>query len=298
MELITKRFGVQKEILLMPVGDIQWAGDRSEVALGMLKRHIQWGVDRGAYFIGMGDYIDTFSPSNRAKLTSAQLYDTALRTIDKDAYDRMKELYDQALAPSKGRWLGLLEGHHFHQMRTGLTTDQYLAELLDAPFLGTSAYLRLIFDRAQTAKPSTGEVVIWLHHGTGSSRAVGGALARLDQVRRGFDADIYMMGHFHSKDAKPIDYIRPIFPAHGLPRLVHATRLLVVTGSFLKGHVAHRRDGLVPRGGYVEQSMLNPVSLGGVLVKIRPRWQTVTAERPGKAPREYRQWNPDFGVEL
>lgn len=286
MELVTKRFPATKELLLMPVGDIQWAGDEAEVALGMLKRHIKWGVDHDAYFIGMGDYIDTFSPSNRTKLTGAALYDTALKAMDRDAEARIKEIYNLALKPSKGRWLGLLEGHHYHEFRDRTTSDQLLAKMLDAPFLGTSAYVRLVFPKSNNSS-SAGAVTIWCHHGQGSSSAAGGAVNRLSRVISTWDADIYLMGHHHKVGAQPMDYIRPIFPNHGAPRLMHATKLLVATGSFLKGYIVGRKDGPVPRGGYVESAMMNPVQLGAPLVKIRPRWEG-----------DSDLWAPDFGAEV
>lgn len=274
----------------MPIGDIQWAGDQAEVALGMLKRHIQWGVDHGAYFIGMGDYVDTFSPSNRARLTGAALYDTAVKALDKDAELRVDELYREALKPSKGRWLGLLEGHHYHQFRNGMTTDQYLADKLDAKFLGTSAYVRLLFraSKPSASHPKMGSVMIWCHHGAGSSGTQGGSLNKIAAVANSWDADIYLMGHHHRKNGAPIDYVRPVYPPRGKPHLSYKTKLLVVTGSFLKGYIEGRRDGIVPRGGYVEQKMLNPVQLGGVLVKIRPRWN-----KDGE-----QIWAPDLNVEL
>lgn len=273
----------------MPVGDIQWAGDKAEVALGMLQRHIRWGVDHDAWFIGMGDYIDTLSPSNRSRLRGAELYDTAIKALDRDAQARVKELYNEALKPSKGRWLGLLEGHHFFQYRDQTTSDQELAKMLECPFLGTSAYVRLVFPRNETGRstPQTGSVVIWAHHGAGSSQAAGGAINRLARLMPAWDADIYLMGHHHKVGAQPMDYVRPVYPPNGKPHLLHTTKLLVATGSFLKGYIVGRQDGGIPRGGYVEQGMMNPVQLGAPLVRIRPRWVG-----------DNRVWHPDFNAEV
>jgi len=286
MELITHRFPPKTpELLIMPIGDIQFAGDDEEVALGMLKRHLEWGVEHDAWFVGMGDYIDTFSPSNRSRLTGAALYDSAVRALDKDAEARVEQLYKRVFKVSKGRWLGLLEGHHFHEFRDRTTSDQLLAQKLQAPFLGTSAYLRLLFRRA--TEHQTNSIMLWCHHGVGSGSTAGSALNRLERISKSFDSDVYLMGHQHTKDAKPLDYVRAVFPNRGAPHLIHSTKLLVVTGSFLKGYVVGRRDGPVPRGGYVEQKMLNPVSLGGVLVRVKPRWS-------GKD----HLWLPDLNAEV
>lgn len=45
------------------------------------------------------------------------------------------------------------------------------------------------------------------------------------------------------------------------------------TGGFARAWVPGATQGGIPRGGYAEQGMLPPASLGGILVKIRPRWK-------------------------
>lgn len=278
---------VGEDILVLPIGDIQSSGRDEEIAMGMLQRHIQWGVDHGAWFLGMGDYIDFMSPSNRAKFSNAGLYDTALKTVDDKARSLTEDLYLRALKPSKGRWLGLLEGHHYHQHRDGTTTDQELAKMLDAPFLGTSAYVRLMLKMSKTR---TGSVVIWCHHGVGSGSTLGAPLNKLERVMASWEADIYLIGHHHKKIAGPIDRIEPVWSGHrGKPALVHRTKIIACTGSFLKGYTAGATEGKVPRGGYVEKGMMNPVALGGILLKIQPRWADPTSKSG---------WLPDLSVSL
>jgi hypothetical protein len=253
---------IGRPVLIMPVGDIQWHGHEDFVAIKMLARHIAWGVDQGAYFLGMGDYIDFMSPSNRSKLAGAGFYDTSAEAIDDKAIELADELFDKALAPSKGRWLGLLEGHHYAQLRDGSTTDQYLARKLNARFLGSSAYVRLVLTAGNKRVPC----VIWAHHGNGGGSGSGAPLNRLDAVTKTFDADVYLMGHQHKLVGAPVDYVTPVFDKSG-GHLKHRTKMLACTGSFLKGYVANSRQGSVPRGTYVEQKMLNPVSLGGALLR-------------------------------
>lgn len=277
---------VGQDILVMPIGDIQWSSRDDEVAMGMLKRHVQWGVDHGAYFLGMGDYIDFMSPSNRAKFANAGLYDTTIKSVDDKARSLTEDLYLQALKPSKGRWLGLLEGHHYHQYRDGTTTDMELAKLLDAPFLGTAAFVRLMLKMSKT---QAGSVVIWCHHGVGSGSTLGAPLNKLERVMQSWDADIYLIGHHHKKIAGPIDRIEPVWGGHrSKPGLVHRTKIIACTGSFLKGYNAGSSEGKVPRGGYVEKGMMNPVALGGILLKIKPRGD-------GKRGAG---WTADLNVEL
>ncbi len=275
MELVTYPVSIPKStenepVLLMPVGDIQYAGNDKYIAMKMLKKHIQWGVDHNVLFLGMGDYIDMLSPSNRARARAAALYDTALDVLDQKALDLLGELYDKALAPSKGRWLGLLEGHHYWQDQDGLTSDQHLAAMLGTKFLGTNANVRLRFNNGTRR----GDINIWAHHGVGTGSTAASVLNRLSRISQGFEADIYLMGHLHRKVGEPLDYIVPEYPARGgEPFLVHRTRIMACTGSFLKGYMVGHKAGRVPRGTYVEQGMMNPVALGGVLVKITPEWK-------------------------
>ena len=244
--------------------------------------HGTWVMRQGVQIAITGN-----SPSNRQALRAAALYDNAQQVIDDAARHLVQEVYEKALKPSKGRWLGLLEGHHFTQFRDGTTSDQMLCQMLNAPFLGTSAYVRLVFNRTKTSKAS---LLVWCHHGVGGGRRLSGPLNQLETLPAYWDADIFLLGHHTKKVAAPLDYMTPVFSGAGKtgPRLLHRTKILACTGGFMRGYQPGRRDGNVPRGNYVEQKMLNPVALGGVIIKIRPRWL-----------RKYGQdiWLPDLSVE-
>jgi len=287
VEIVTHHIPVKardSEQLIVPVGDIQWHGDAAGVALGMLKRHIEWGVKHDALFLGMGDYIDAWSPSNRQRLRSAALYDTAQAIIDQKAEELVEEIYEKALKPSKGRWLGMLEGHHYHQFRAGMTTDMLLADKLGAKFLGTSGYVRLLFSRGV----SRGQVLVWCHHGAGGGQSPAAVLNKLRAMATQFEGDVFLMGHLPKKCNEPIDRLMPMFPHKGEPFLIHRTKILSGTGGFMKSWVVGARQGIVPRGGYGEAAMYTPAALGGVVVKVRPRWKRVD---------DHDLWLPDMSVE-
>ena len=256
-----------QQMLLMPVGDVHawsdgWPEDR-------FRDHIKWGVSQGAYFLGMGEYLDFTSTSQRdilRKLRGSQQkqLDGMLRT----AVERLAKL----MKPSRGRWLGMLEGHHYHQFQDGTTTDQYLCQLLDAPFLGTSTLMTV-----RLGRPSGGsdgcDVIIFAHHGCGSGgRKQGSHLHKLEDLLGWIEADIYLMGHTHAKVTSPVDRL---YRTHG-GYLYHRTKILARTGGFLRGYVAHeateRTSTTVPadtlRGGYVEQAALAPSALGGIVLSL------------------------------
>jgi len=274
-------------VLLMPVGDIQYAGKDSSTAVTMLTKHIAWGVAHNAYFLGMGDYVDFASPSNRLRLAQAALYDTATKTIGDAARALTLDLYKTALQGSEGRWLGLLEGHHYYPFADGTTTDQLLCQRLKTRFLGTSAYVRLMFQRGTR----WGSVLIWCHHGTGYGARASAPLNKLDQLLSNWEADIYLMGHQSKKVSAPIDRIEPVWRGRGEPRLIHRTKILACTGSFSRAYMVGNRQGSVPRGDYVEQKMLPPTALGGVVIRITPRWIRQNGSRNPL-------WLPDLSVEV
>lgn len=263
-----------QESLIMPIGDLQLdpniPGRERAADVERFKRHIQWGVDHGAYYIGMGDYIDTISPTNRDKLKAAGFYDSFMDMAEKGANELEDEL-QEILAPTRGRWLGLLEGHHFYPHDDGTTTDTRLAAYLGCPFLGTSAMVQVKFKpENRHAAPN---FTIWAHHGRAGGGLLGTPLNQLEKVLKSFDADVYLVGHHHKKVAGKYPIIKAEFGERGgKPKLVHKNRILACTGSFLKGYLQDsRREGRA-RGGYVEAGMMNPVALGGVVIWARPHY--------------------------
>ena len=93
----------------MPVGDIQLQHDRAAVDIDRLKRDIQWGVDHNARYIGMADFIDMESPSNRTALERSGVYDSVIDALDAKAED-LEEVLKEILKLTIGRRLGVLEG--------------------------------------------------------------------------------------------------------------------------------------------------------------------------------------------
>jgi len=313
MELVSYDMPWKPQVI-MPVGDIQWFGDKNEVALEKLRAHIAWGVERDAWFIGMGDYVDAFSPSNRQRLRAAGLYDNAERIIDDAARRLVDDIYD-VLKPSKGRWLGMLAGHHFAELRNGTTSDQLLCEKLASPFLGDCAYVRLRFQKAEGGSNRIGTVTIWAHHGQGSGQSITAPVQKLEKLPASWDADLFLMGHHSKVVAAPLDRCYAAWPhadGKSSPALYYRTVLLVGTGSFMKGYVEGRKEGEVPRGTYVEKGMMRPVSLGAPVITVTPRYKKVLANygNPGMQPNGYKKgrprrctrrtdvWLPDLRVSL
>uniref|UniRef100_A0A6M3KCU1 Calcineurin-like phosphoesterase domain-containing protein n=1 Tax=viral metagenome TaxID=1070528 RepID=A0A6M3KCU1_9ZZZZ len=251
-----------EECLVMPVGDVQFEkGDKND----RLRRHIEWGVKQGAYFLGMGDYVDVMSPSNRESWRAMRKYDSVQKAMDEKAEEHV-EGFLNLISGSEGRWLGLLEGHHFYEFDDGTTSDTRIAQALKTTFLGTCAAVVLRFKRDKTNTAL--RCIIWCHHGMGSSRMQSGPITRLEHIMPYFEADFYLMGHMTKKPAAPVPriYISDQEPY----RLISKKKYLVGTGGFTQGYKQGATQGGRPRGGFVERGMMPPVALGGPVLKIRP----------------------------
>ena len=280
MELLTvniplagRTVTLNKPFTVIPMGDIQWNGQPRAIALDLLKRTIDHGLKVGAWFIGMGDYIDFTSPSNRRKIVAAGLHDTAMDSIGMKGLDLTQELYEIALKPTRGRWLGLLAGHHFTRLEEGDTTDMRLCQMLKAPFLGDSAFVRLLFLHG----PSRYPIVIWCHHGHGGGQKTYAPVMKLENSVLPYweGVDIFLVGHMSKMATTPINRMSPRWnPGRGTePDLVHRKIVLVGTGGYSKAYVEGVKHGQVPQGGYAEKQMLGPVVLGSPLVHILPSFK-------------------------
>jgi hypothetical protein len=301
-----------KSVVVAPIGDIQWAGRRDQIAFQHLKDHLAHALDRDAWFVGTGDYIDFASPSNRQRIKAAALYDTAEQVIDDKAQALVDELYDELLAPTTGRWLGLVEGHHFTHLLTGETSDQYLCKKLKAPFLGTCAMLGLAFPTHQSSRM----VTLWVHHGAGGGQKVHAPLLKLENLSAYWEmVDVFIVGHMTKQPAAPIPKVRVEWGSKGYPALRERRVYLVGAGGWFKGYAERSRHGNIPRGNYVEQKMLSPVSLGAPLIRITPKMRSeaqgrkqIHATSPSTGRRQTKElaraertisyWEPEIRVEV
>ena len=267
------------EVRILPIGDIQYG---APCDIERLKRYIAWGNKQKVYYVGMGDYVDCASPSNRKILSSVRgsLYDSVRVMMDDQVGVYVEELLS-ILKPTKGRWLGLLRGHHTWEFEDGTTTESRIAERLKCPMLGDCAELILRFHKRHEFSGVRGRgsmtknltTKIWLHHGTGGGNTEGAAFNRLSQITRTMFANIYMMGHTHQKGVKPIPWIDFNLGSSGKVRSVGTTRYLVLSGSWLRAYDTNSQDARgYPAGSYVEKRMLNPIALGAPLIMLRPVW--------------------------
>ena len=213
---------------------------------------------KNAYFLGMGDYVDLASSSERNALKDGRFHDSTIQTIE-DLYMQNTRGLVADLEFMRGRIIGMIEGNHYGEFKDGTTTTQQMCRLLDCKYLGVSAFIRLSFQYANRRK----SIDIWAHHGKGAARLIGGSLNTVQQMGEQAEADIYCMGHDHKKSAGTTSKL-VLSRGGGSVKVVHRQQLYVRTGSFLRGYV----DG---KQSYVADMGLNPTDLGVVQIGVLAR---------------------------
>ena len=96
-----------EEARILPIGDIQYQpGEASDTR--RLARYLSWGLEHKAMFLGMGDYVDVASPSNRKLLSAVRgsIYDSVRKMMDEKVGQQIDELCD-ILQDTRGKWNGL-----------------------------------------------------------------------------------------------------------------------------------------------------------------------------------------------
>lgn len=252
-----------KEVRVAPLADIQYGAQGCDVE--RLKRHVSWAMNHGCYFVGVGDYCDVMSPSNRAAWlrANADFYDSFKEAVDDKMEQQRKEI-QRILEPTQGRWLGLVRGHHWHKFEDGTETDTRLANYLGCQFLGDAGVIFIGMG------PVEARIMLW--HGSGSGQTAGAMLNKIENGAKRWNVHVALMAHQHQKPAKADVMMDFGVDAKGNKILTHQNRYYVGAGSFLRGYLVGNKNALgIPTGSYVEKAMMPPVALGAPIIYLRPR---------------------------
>jgi len=256
-----------KSCWLVPFNDVHL--NTEECDKERFLRYIEWGVDRledddEIVGIGLGDYNDFLSPSERASVVAAKggygLHETSLQQIDK----WLKEItldFAKVMEPWKGHIVMLLEGHHYmcysgvakDKALRGMSSTEHLCQELGAIFGGQLGVITLDFgDGCKLRVVAT--------HGYGGARTPGARVikrVRMNEVVRG---DLYLMAHDNTKMAISDN----VLDEDSNGKYISRKRTYCGTGSFQRAYPDNE-----PHGGYVEQIMLPPSDLGATITQVR-----------------------------
>lgn len=246
-------------IYLIPFGDIHRFSQMCHVE--RWKEFLDWAKKKPrCLFLGMGDYDDIGSSSERKILLDTNLHDSTTKSLEK-LYSTRTDALIKEIGFMDGSLIGLMEGNHYGQYGDGTTTTQRMCQALSTKYLGVSTFIRLSFCSGY----KRASIDIWAHHGKGAARLVGGSINRVQQMGEAAQADIYIMGHDHKKGAVPSS---KLYLTHGgTPNrlaLHHRKQLYIRSGSFLKGYEENEAS-------YVADGAMNPTDLGVVKIEMTPR---------------------------
>jgi len=254
---------INKPFKLIPFGDIHrdsdlHADEHWRQFLAYAKKQ------ENALFLGMGDYTDGVSTSERIVLANEGLHDTTRNTL-KDVYKGVSKTLVNELGFMRGRMVGMLGGNHYFDFGNGDTTDHVLAAALNTKFLGVCSFIRLSF-RFKNRGHCRQSLDIFAHHGKGGGSLPGSTFNTLEKMATTAMADFYLMGHDHKKGCIP-STPRLVLNSKGTDaELIVRERVpwLGRTGSFLKSY----ENGKV---SYNVDAGRSPSTLGWIEFEITPR---------------------------
>jgi hypothetical protein len=201
-------------------------------------------------FIGLGDYNDFASASERQKLHT--LHESTDKKMDRWALYDVKRLAHE-LSFMKGKLIGLMHGNHEWMFQNGKLGTEVLCELLECPFLGYASYVRIkVLHEDKRFLQNIGYFDIFGSHGKGGGQLIGSPYNSLEKMDKIFpSADIYLMGHDHKKGALS----RSVLEYNSHFRQTQKRQWFGRTGSFLEGWVEDEPNYIIPR-------MYAPTDLG------------------------------------
>jgi hypothetical protein len=263
----THRVDVEVEIgkpfKLIPFGDIH--RDSDMFADAHWNQFLTYAKKQNnALFLGMGDYTDGVSTSERIVLSDHNLHDTT-KTKLKDVYKGVAKTLVNELSFMRGRLIGMLGGNHYFDFGDGDTTDHVLAAALGTKFLGVCSFIRLSLKfKGRTRQRQC--LDIFAHHGKGVGGLPGSTFNTLEKMSTTAIADFYLMGHDHKKGCIPSTPRLILTTSGNNPELNvrEKTPWLGRTGSFLKAYENGRISYNVDAGR-------SPATLGWIEFEITPR---------------------------
>lgn len=217
-------------LTIQPFGDVHRDSPNCDVdKWKRFLRHCKEHHNRHTYYLGMGDLMDFASFSERKVLST--VHESTLAKMDDVAMRDLEKFADE-ISFMKGNLLGLHHGNHEWKFRDGRLATEVLCEMLDCPFLGYAAYIRLVACcKGTTVALST---AIFSSHGKGGGQLLGSPYNAVEKMAKIFhDADIYLMGHDHHKGAVS----RTTLYIDNHLNMGQKRQWFGRTGSFLKGWV-------------------------------------------------------------
>ena len=225
----------KSKALICPVGDIQYGNFACSEKY--VRRYFDWTVAMSKrlsaqlVYIGMGDYMDLMSPSNRGKYKASGLYSSTLRSVEtRTTLPIMQETLELMTPYMKGKTAVLVQGHHWMFLDSPVDdcyhTDKWIAMKLGARFVEAAAIVKFNFQSGRTYR-------FHVCHGEGNGNTETYGIDKLSRQSRSWEGiDAFGMGHTHKAGVGSL--IR-VYEEDG--RLLARQVPLITCGGFLKSYV-------------------------------------------------------------
>ncbi len=195
------------------------------------KSMLDYCLEKKAYLIGMGDYIEAGLKTSVGDSVYLQEFNP-----DKQAEKMVEMLKPVADA---GLLIGIIRGNHEARISktAGVDITKWMARFLNAPYLEAACWsIIYVGDQSYT---------LYALHGKTGSRFIYTKLKALVDISHSFDAQILAMGHVHEVDTdwqivQKVDRKRKM--------VVEQKKLLVLTGHYLTYDKTYAQDSGYPIG--------------------------------------------------
>jgi len=192
------RPGIQTFI---PLGDFHIGADGCDK--GHIKRYVEYIRKNDYWWWGMGDYLDSIIHTDPRFDPEGVDRDLSIADL-KDLPRKQSAMFLELIEPIKDRCLFVLSGNHEEALakHTANNVTEFIAHSLGVPYLGYSGFVTLRFHwqaKGNDGKKSNRSTsrTLFVHHGWGGGRKMGGKANKILDFLNGFDADDYFMGHVH-----------------------------------------------------------------------------------------------------
>jgi hypothetical protein len=250
-----------KTMTLVPFGDIHRDSPGfSEAAWEKFLTRAKLLARKGdVLFLGMGDYLDSYSTSERMVMYGGGLHESSVKNHALTAQRKVESLAKE-LSFMRGKLIGFIGGNHFPILKGGISGDQHLAAMLETDYLGACCAIRITFRVHGNCRTS---VDLFVHHGKGGGTTAAGKFNAVDKLQQVCDADIFLMGDNHARGCFPAGEKLRLCDSNGRLYVKAKPSWIGRTGSFLRAYVEDEPS-------YVVDAALQPSNLGHIEFLITP----------------------------
>lgn len=194
--------------------------------------------DPDAWWVGLGDLGDYISFTDRR----FEYYEMADWLDIGDPWVSTLDWLEDKLKPIAPRCLGLVPGNHEYQakIQSHFQVHKHLCARLGVLDLGEACFFRLLFNRGSNHRTGKLPMTMYLTHGWGGGRTGSSRVAKLEQLMRDNDANIYAMGHVHGQIPVVKSAVRRV---SGRGRVDVCLRYGLISGSYLVDSEYEKRYG-------------------------------------------------------